>query len=151
VPKQTKIHPFDYDKLQKGTWIETAELEQATRYHRDDPRFLQGVMGVMGAIEMNTGILSTLRQKRLRLMTDAEAIAWNVRQAAEASRRLERTAERLRDSIDRRNLNSVELRLHDHASRVVNAMADAQRLEREKHARLFAFIGVNTRALKSGD
>lgn len=146
---KTKVHPVDYKKLYKGMWLETSDLESATFRKRTDPNFSFGVLKLSSLIEFNTGILSRYEQQRLRLMTDAEAVAWNIRQAVEASRKLERTAERLAEQIDRRNLSHTERAIHDHAQRVIGQMADAQRKAREKNARLFQFIARP--ALESGD
>jgi hypothetical protein len=141
----TKLHPFDFEALRKGTWIETSELEEATSAQRDDVRFALLVLGVRDQIEKQTGILSRVEGQRLRLMTDGEAMVWTIKQAAEASRKLERSAVRMTENIDTALLTSTEQVVQEHAQRVITAMALAQRSERQKGARLFALTSAEPR------
>lgn len=133
-----RLHPFDWTKLRKGMWIETAEIEEATLKRRTDPHFGGIAANLVEMIHRKTGLLARTDGShstiRIRVMTDAEAVVHTVKQAARASRILDRSAERLRDDIDRTQLSDVDLAVHDHASRVVAAMAAAQRKERERAA-----------------
>jgi hypothetical protein len=144
--------PLDYTRLRKGTWIEADELERATRppTKRTDVMYLRRVLDLRDKIERKTGILSRIDGLRLRLMTDSEALPWNIRQAKLASERLELAAVRQHCRIDRNGLTEPEQRMHEHASRVIIAMADAQYREKKKAARLFEFIHT-PKQLASGD
>lgn len=135
-----KPHPFDFDKLEKGMWIEAGELEEAARCKRTDPAFKLRVMGFRTAIEAKTSILSRVEGDRLRLMTDSEANVWTIGEAARGSRMLERNALRLVENIDTSKLSPAEQVVHEHASRTISAMAQAQRVEREKNKKLFSFV-----------
>jgi hypothetical protein len=135
-----KLHPLDFGKLRKDTWLEPDEIERAVLMRRDDRNFGLGVLRLREAIETQTGILTREDGERLRLMTDDEATVWSAREAARAGRRLERNAYRLTHVIDQSQLTARGLVLHDHAARVVTAMADAQRKERQKGATLFALL-----------
>lgn len=137
---QTKLHPFDFGALAKGTWIETVDLEEAAGVLATHPSFQLRVLGLRELIETRTGILSRADGLRLRLMTDSEAVQWSIRQAADASRKLDRTARRLQENIDRSQLIDSEKIVHEHATRVISLTADAQRAERQKAARLFASV-----------
>lgn len=135
----SKIHPFDFEKLRKGTWIDADELEEATTCKRTDPvEFRMRVLALRGLIEQRTGIIVRCEGDRLRLMTDSEALKWSIGQADEAGRRLERNARRLSESIDRGQLTDTEQVVHEHAVRVVSAMAESTRMERQRNSRLFA-------------
>jgi hypothetical protein len=136
----TTKHPFDFDLLSKGTWIEASQLEAAAGVPPEHPFFALKVLRLRELIEEKTGILSCNDSGRLRLMTDAEALDWNIHQAADASRKLERTALRLRQNVDHTKLDSGQQRVHEHATRVVSAMAEAQKRERLKAARLFSAL-----------
>lgn len=144
------VHPFDFTKLRKGMWIDAKELERATFRKRSDPVYLRAVLKMRDLIEKETGILGRIEGDRLRLMTDAEALAWSMRQAKLAGDRMERASEHLKHNIDRNNLTQPERVVHEHAERVITAMADAQRTQRQKHARLFEFISAH-RELGEGD
>lgn len=132
------LHPFDFDKLKKGMWIETEELELAATCKRSDQSFQLRVLGLKDAIESRTGILSRVEGQRLRLMTDSEALVWTIRQAGDAGRKLERNAARLSENIDAARLTDGEQAVHEHAQRVISAMAQSQRTERLKNQKLFA-------------
>jgi hypothetical protein len=134
----TALHPFDFERLQKGTWIETIELEAAATCKVTDPSFQLRVLSLRDAIERRTGILSRIEGQRLRLMTDGEALVWTIAQAGDASRKLDRNAERVRSNINHAALTATEQTVHEHATRVLSAMAQAQRQERAKAAQLFA-------------
>lgn len=136
------LHPFDFDKLEKGTWIETEELELAATCKRSDHAFSLRVLGLKDAIESRTGILSRIEGQRLRLMTDSEALVWTIKQAGDASRKLERNAARLSENIDVFGLPAGEQVVHEHAQRVISAMAASQRAERLKNQKLFALASA---------
>lgn len=138
-----KVHPFDFDKLQKGSWIETEELEEAARCLRSDQAFSLRVLGLKEAIEARAGIISRIEGQRLRLMTDGEAMIWTIRQAGDASRKLERNASRLSDGIDSSRLTASEQVVHEHAQRVVSAMAASQREERRRNEKLFSLASAS--------
>lgn len=139
---KTTKHPFDFATLRKGTWIHEAELEQATFVKRTHDLYLRRVLDVRDMIEKETGILSRVQGRKLRLMTDAEALAYNIRQAKLASEKMERAATHLVCNIDREELTDAEKVVHEHAARVVVAMADAQRKAKARQARLFEFIAT---------
>lgn len=142
--------PIDYDKLAKGTWIETAQLEAATLSKCTDPSYLVRVLGIRDKVEKKAGILARVDGLRLRLMTDSEALAYSIRAAKLASDKLERAAVHLHYRIDRRNLTEAEQKVHEHAERIVVAMADAQHAEKKKAARLFEFVPARAE-LEPGD
>lgn len=132
----------EFEKLEKGTYIETEMLEDAFGLERDKNDYLANMLSLAGTIERKRGILCRIEGRRLRLMTDAEAVVWNVKQAEKASRMLDRSAERLRTRIDTKNLSDVQKVAHEHATRVVTAMAEAQRREREKASRLMLALSA---------
>ncbi len=134
----TALHPFDFAKLSKGTWIETDELERAAMRKRTHPVFGRAVLRVREQIESITGILSRVEGERLRLMTDGEAVVWLIRESGRASVRLERNAHRLRHNVDRARLTAAEQVTHEHATRVISMMAEAQRAERQRSDKLFS-------------
>jgi hypothetical protein len=134
----TKLHPFDYAQLGKGTWIETSELELASGRKCTHPMFGRAVLRLREMIETNTGILSRIAGERLRLMTDAEAVEWLIRETGRASNRLERNAYRLQHNIDRARLSPDEQTQHEHAVKVISMMAESQRAARLSHERLFS-------------
>jgi hypothetical protein len=147
----TKLHPIDFDRLEKGTWIEAEEIESATFSRRNEPLYNVRALGLAAQIEKRTGIVCKMDGHRLRLMTDSEALSWTIREGVKASRRLDRSADRLAGNIDRRQLSDAEKRLHEHATRVITSMASAQRLEREKAQRLFTFLGGAKALPEDGD
>jgi hypothetical protein len=137
-------HPLDFEKLAKDTWLETKELEEATLASRHDAFFPLKVQGLIAKIERKTGILGRAEgnstNMKVRLMTDSEALEYNIREAGRASRKLERCADRLIDNIDRTRLSDIEQQIHDHARRMIGAMADAQKREKRQHAELFQLM-----------
>ena len=135
---ETKLHPFDFDKLHKGTWIEIDELEAAACCKANSPDFQLRVLALRGEIELRTGILSRFERWRLRLMTDSEATVWATGQAHHANRQLQRTAHRLTHNVDRSQLSTSERVKHDHVQRVVSAMAAASAREARRAAMFFA-------------
>ncbi len=155
VERKGKAHPFEWEKLQKGTWIETAELERATLRSRSDPFFSIGCQSLIAQIERKTGILARAQgasaNLRVRLMTDGEALEYTVREAGRASRKLERCADRLADNIDRTQLDEVDRQIHEHARRVVGAMADAQKREKRQAHDLFRLMAKKHGELTEGE
>lgn len=142
--KTADKHPLDFEALQKDTWIELADLEKATLRSRHDPFFALNVQALIAKIERKTGILARAEgnttNMRIRLMTDSEALEYNIREAGRASRKLERCADRLIENIDRTRLSDIEQQIHDHARRMIGAMADAQKREKRQHAELFRLL-----------
>ncbi len=153
--KRGKSHPFDWETLQKGTWIETAELERATLRSRSDPYFAIGCQSLIAMIERKTGSLGRANgapaNMRGRRMTDGEALEYTVREAGRASRKLERCADRLADNIDRTQLSEIDAQIHEHARRVVGAMADAQKREKRQAHDLFRLMAKKHGELTDGD
>lgn len=137
-------HPLDWEALQKGTWLETEEIEKATLCRRSDPFFSLRAQNLGDRIERKTGILcrteGPVQAVRIRLMTDSEALEYQIREAGRASRKLERVADRLADNIDRTKLSELEQQIHDHARRMVGAMADAQKREKRAHHEMFLLM-----------
>lgn len=141
---KSEKHPLDWEALRKDTWLETVELEKATLASRHDPFFALKVQGLIHKIERKTGILGRAEGSslgmRVRLMTDSEALEYNIREAGKASRKLERCADRLIDNIDRTRLSDIEQQIHDHARRMIGAMADAQKREKRNNHELFRLL-----------
>lgn len=139
-----EAHPLDYERLQKGTWIETEEISKASFRRPTDPFFSLAAQNLIDKIERKTGIIGRTEGAfgaiRIRLMTDAEALEYKIREAGRASKKIERIADQLADNIDRRNLTEVEQQIHDHARRMVGAMADAQKREKRQHMEMFRLL-----------
>lgn len=132
----TEIHPIDFDKLSKGMWVETSELERIVGCGPDDRRWRLRVLAFRQEITDRTGILVRMDHDRLRLMTDSEAYAWNLDLAMKREAGLHRCAQNTA-LIDRSQLSPAELAEADHAQRKIAAMAAAasmasKRAERER-------------------
>lgn len=140
----TALHPLDFGALEKGSWLETEELERATMLKRTDKSFWSAVLRLRDEIKRQACILTRTEGSgadiRLRLMTDSEATAWAAGEGVRAIRKLNRSALDLMTYVDRSNLTDPELRAHEHASRVLTAVADAAAREKKKHARLLEFL-----------
>jgi hypothetical protein len=143
------LHPFDFAKLSKGTWIETDELERAAMRKRTHPMFGRAVHRVREQILAATGILTRVEDDRLRLMTSGEAQIWLIRETGRASVKLDRCAHLLRNNIIRAELTAAEQVTHEHATRVISMMAEAQRAERQRSGKLFSL--ACTRAQQDDD
>lgn len=154
MQKRTPREELNYDALEKGTWLETDELEKALLVRRTDKFFSLRVMNLLDKIERKTGILGRAEgaadAQRARLMTDAEALEYKIREAGRVSRKLERIADQLADNIDRTKLDEMESVIHDHARRMIGAMADAQKREKRNHAEMFRLMAEKTASLPPG-
>lgn len=137
-------HDMDFERLHKGTWLETDDICAATKKSKHDPFFSLHCQGLIDKIERKTGILGRtegpIGQIRIRLMSDAEALEYKVREAGRASKKLEKIADQIADNIDRTRLTELEQQIHDHARRMIGAMADAQKREKRNHAEMFQLM-----------
>ncbi len=140
---------IDFERLDKGMTLEAPLLQRALETTTDRKEYFHLLLGLGAQIEKMRGILCRIDGTALRLMTDAEAVVWNVKQAEAASRKLDLAAERLRTRIDRTQLSETQAMVHEHATRVVTAMAEAQRREREKAGRLMSVLSPTTRLKES--
>lgn len=136
----SNLHPFDFDKLSKGTWIETDELEAATGCRRDHKDFNLKVLSLKALVEQETKIVSRIEGDRLRLMTDSEALFWSIKQFGKSSKGCERNASRLANNISPAALSGTERVVHEHAHRVMSSVVAAARAEIKKDAKLFALV-----------
>lgn len=123
----------------KGMYLDIVALEQLTGVAVSDLQYRMKVLGVRQHIEMQHGILSKMEGDQLRLLTDAEAVLWNVKRANINMRGVSRAALRT-DLIDVRNLNSQQEKVADVTANALKHIDSAMRAEREKHARVLEVL-----------
>lgn len=144
--KPTDRWPLDFAALEKGTWLGTAQLERATRKPCTHPDFLLACMSLVKVIEKEALILGRTDGRgaglRVRLMTDAEAVTWNAKQARHHLGGLTRAAHRT-VLIDRSQLSDEERAEHDHEARKIQGMAIAAAEEKRRYDRMLRAQGAD--------
>lgn len=140
----TKKHPLDFGALCKGTWLETAELIDATRTPSGPLRVGSNawnfaLLGLCSQIENESEILCRIDHDRIRLMTDVEADEYTTRRAMDGARTI-RNQYRKRALIRTDAMLPDERRLSEARDRVVYALAESTRRQAVKGKRLLALL-----------
>ncbi len=133
-------HPFDFDALEKGTWIEAEQVERAAMCKRSDTAFRLRVMGLCQRIEEETGIMVRCDHDRIRLMDDAEATLHAQQRTGHHVRGLRRQAWRLAQ-VDVDKLSEHARAAHEHRLRSTCALSVAARSEFRKQERMTLLLG----------
>lgn len=140
---ETLPFPFDWETLEKGTYIEAEALERAIRRPRTDKDFKLKALAVVAEIKERTGILCRIEGDRLRLMTDSEAYQWNYQRARSHVTGLIRSAKNTA-LIDTSQLSDGDKRAAESCQIAICATASAARREQVKHAKLFGLVAPET-------
>lgn len=128
-------YPLDFDALQKGEWLETAELEEALGVTMaDGAKWNFALMGLRSQIERESGIVCRIDHDRIRLMTDTEADEYLYRQGERSVSKLVRVT-RSRALIDRGSMTDQEKRVAASRDTVMMATATAARMTLRRQRR----------------
>lgn len=133
----THKHPLDFDLLEKGSWIETPELESATLTKCGEGAWGLKLVGLCQRIEQETGILCRVDHDRIRLMDDLEASEHAYRRKLHHYRGVGRQSRRLL-KVDTSGFDDEQKAIHAFRVRAALAVTSASRaaLRKEKRRKL---------------
>jgi len=136
-------YPMDFSSLSKGSWLETGEICDALNLEPSDKHWGLKVMGLIEMIHDQCGILARQEDRRVRLMSDVEASAYEFRIMERSVRRTLRCAEN-QLLIDPGGMNPAELATHDARARVIVATAVAASSEKQKQSKIEGLLSNGT-------
>ena len=134
-----KYGQHDLSHFKKGTCVTAEELESLVGVSVDNPQFRIKVLALRSYVERTLGILSRMDGLQLRLLTDSEAVLWNVKRATHHMDGVERAAVRT-GLIDPTNLTEQQERVANVAGNAICSVAGVLRQERDKHARTLEIL-----------
>lgn len=134
--RQLRLSPAKYVK---GMYIEKHDLELMLGVKATSPRYLLRVLELRGAFEQQLGILCRMDGERLRLMTDDEAVRWNLANGQGAVLALRRASRRTK-LIDHNNLTKDQSQEADVVARALESTVRAVNNELRQNARILSIV-----------
>lgn len=135
-----KRFPLDFASLEKGSWIEGKDLDEAITVKRNHPHWALKLSQLVERVhDEREDLCARVDHDRIRIMTDEEASEYGERRLVHHVRGIKRVRLRLA-RVDVNQLTSEQKRVHETRMLAAGNIATATRMALKKEARILALL-----------